>query len=156
MKVYFLEIGWSYEIFNTLWFMSMWVTPTPSMSVEQRLSEHHVLNSDYCTKSRCHNYKLNIKQLNNMPCEQLVNWPSVIWTSGYWTLAHLNFQSIEHLSIEQFANWTILQLNIEHWSIEQIKILLMLNLQLFIWLVFNWPEFNHKIICGLDQDMNIV
>ena len=46
---------------------------TPSMSVEQVLSEHHILNSAYCTKVCFPKNKLNIKLLHNMLTEHIVN-----------------------------------------------------------------------------------
>lgn len=45
----------------------------PSMSVEQVLSEHHILNSAYCTKICFPKNKLNIKLLHNMLTEHIVN-----------------------------------------------------------------------------------
>ena len=45
----------------------------PSMSVEQVLSEHHILNSANCTKIHFPKYKLNIILLHNMPTEHILN-----------------------------------------------------------------------------------
>ena len=91
----------------------------PSRSVERGLSEQRILNKAYCTKDHFNKYKLNIKHLNNVPIEQFVNWPRIIWTSGYWTSLHLNNllteqSPIEHCtnSFEQKANWTLW-----HWTI---------------------------------------
>ena len=102
----------------------------PSMSVEQVLSEHHILNSANCTKIHFPKYKLNIILLHNMPTEHILNWTIVIETFTYWTLSHLKIWSIEHHAIEKHTIWTKPQLNIaqfqlnknllEHWQIYQI------------------------------------
>ena len=102
----------------------------PSMSVEQVLSEHHILNSANCTKIHFPKYKLNIILLHNMPTEHILNWTIVIETFTYWTLSHLKIWSVEHHAIGKHTNWTKPQLNIaqfqlnknllEHWQIYQI------------------------------------